>query len=207
MILGRVAVVAGTVALALSLPPGSGTLRAQTQSQSPPIPVPRPFPQPSQPPPSSQPPTTTKVPAQPTAPAPTPPAPSQPEVVSGPPARPTDQELGVTVYPAAEFIEAYDAGRGQHYFLFGTNAAYADIVAYYRNVLHDDGHEIFKAPAMEEFDLGRFRDDAMAYPPSVVVKDYTWTLDGQRSDGYLAVYGTTEKRFKTVIQIVPATGK
>lgn len=208
MIFERGAVMAATVALVLSLQPGAASLRAQTQSQSPPIPVPRPFPQPSQPPPSTPPPSTPKAPAPP-APAPAPPTatPSQTEPAPALAARPTDQQLGVSVYPAAEFIESYDAGRGQHYYLFGTNAAYADIVAYYRNILHDEGRELFKAPAMEEFDLGRFRDDAMAYPPSVVVKDYTWTLDGQRSDGYLAVFGTTEKRFRTVIQIVPASGK
>ena len=60
---------------------------------------------------------------------------------------------------------------------------------------------------MQQFDLGRFRDDTMAYPPSVVVKDYTWGLDGQRSDGYLFVNGTTEKRYRTIIQIVPNTAK
>ena len=57
-----------------------------------------------------------------------------------------------------------------------------------------------KLPAMQQFDLGRFDEDAMAYPPSVVVKDYTWN----NSPGYLAVSGTTEKRFKTIIQIVAA---
>jgi hypothetical protein len=39
----------------------------------------------------------------------------------------------------------------------------------------------------------------MSFPPSVVVKDYTWN----GSDGYLHVSGTTETRYKTVIQIVP----
>ena len=52
---------------------------------------------------------------------------------------------------------------------------------------------------MQQFDLGRFDEDAMAYPPSIVVKDYTWN----NSPGYLAVTGSAEKRFKTVIQIVP----
>jgi hypothetical protein len=41
----------------------------------------------------------------------------------------------------------------------------------------------------------------MAYPPSVVVKDYTWN----GGTGYLAVSGTTEKRYRTIIQIVPIT--
>ena len=53
---------------------------------------------------------------------------------------------------------------------------------------------------MQQFDLGRFDDDTMAFPPSVVVKDYTWN----NSPGYLHVAGTTEKRYQTIIQIVPA---
>jgi hypothetical protein len=187
----------------------SGSLGAQTQTQAPPIPIPRPFPQPNQPPTS---PPATRVPDS--TPAPAPPRASQPTtapaaVATTPPtvSRPTDRDLGVTVYPAAEFIDSYDAGHGQRYYLFGTNAPYADIVAYFRTTLRDSGHELFKAPAMQVFDLGKYRDDTMAYPPSVVVKDYTWALDGQRSDGYLVIDGTKEKRYKTVIQIVPATGK
>lgn len=181
---------------------------AQTQQGQ--IPVPRPFPQPSQP--SQPPPATT--PSKPAGSATTT---SRPEQVPPPPpaldpaspsVRPSDQQLGVTVYPAAEFIDSYDAGRGQRIYLFGTNATFAEIVAYYRNTLRDGGHELFKTPtAMQEFDLGKFRDDTMSLPPSLVVKDYSMTADGVRSDGYLAVDGTREKHFKTVIQIVPATGK
>ena len=52
---------------------------------------------------------------------------------------------------------------------------------------------------MHQFDLGRYQEESMAYPPSVVVKDYAWN----ESPGYLVVKGTTEKRFKTIIQIVP----
>lgn len=182
---------------------------AQTQQGQ--IPVPRPFPQPSQP--SQPPPATT--PSKPAGSAST--TTSRPEQVPPPPpaldpaspsVRPSDQQLGVTVYPAAEFIDSYDAGRGQRIYLFGTNATFAEIVAYYRNTLRDGGHELFKTPtAMQEFDLGKFRDDTMSLPPSLVVKDYSMTADGVRSDGYLAVDGTREKHFKTVIQIVPATGK
>ncbi len=43
----------------------------------------------------------------------------------------------------------------------------------------------------------------MAYPPSVVVKDYTWN----GSAGYLAVKGTTSKRYKTIIQVVPPAAR
>jgi len=53
---------------------------------------------------------------------------------------------------------------------------------------------------MHQFDLGRYQDETMAYPPSVVIKDYTWN----GSEGYLHVSGATSKRYKTIIQIVPA---
>jgi hypothetical protein len=83
--------------------------------------------------------------------------------------------------------------------LFGSNTTYADNVAFYKKALKDGGRELFKAPAMQQFDIGRFRQETMAFPPSVVVKDYTWN----NSEGYLFVDGTREKRFKTIIQIVP----
>jgi hypothetical protein len=207
----RGVLVGWSTAVALSVVAWPAGAQGQT-GQTPPIPVPRPFPQPNQPssPPPSTPPSSATTPpasapritAQPAQSAPA------PAVTPTPVAnRPTERDLGVPIYPAADYLDSYDAGQGQRYYLFGTNAAFADIVTYYRNILHDSGHELFKAPAMQQFDLGKFRDDAMAYPPSVVVKDYTWALDGQRSDGYLAVNGTTEKRYKTVIQIVPAVGK
>lgn len=105
---------------------------------------------------------------------------------------------GVPIYPNAEFLESFDAGRGQRFYLYGTNTPYDTVVQYYKAASKSSGRELFKAPAMQQFDLGRFNEDTMAYPPSVVVKDYTW-MD---SPGYLHVSGTTEKRYKTVIQIV-----
>jgi len=110
---------------------------------------------------------------------------------------------GAPVYPAAEFLDSFDAGRGQRLYVYGTNADFASIVAYYQSVLSTRGRELFKAPAMQQFDLGRFDDDTMLLQPSVVVKDYTWN----GSEGYLVLDGTTERRFKTIIQIVPAPGQ
>jgi hypothetical protein len=193
--------------VALSFATWTVAAQGQARSQTP-VPVPRPFPQPNQPssPPAS-PPSTTPPPATTPARVPDQTAPAAVVSTNSAASRPTERELGVPIYPTADYLDSYDAGQGQRYYLFGTNAAYADIVAYYKNVLHDSGRELFKAPAMQEFDLGKFRDDTMAYPPSVVVKDYTWALDGGRSDGYLAFDGTKEKRYKTVIQIVPATAK
>jgi hypothetical protein len=154
-------------------------------------PVPEPFPHSSQPQraaPQTPPPV---APAGPTA---------QP---AGVPGRPSEATLGAPIYPAAEFLDSFDAGYGQRYYLFGTNAPYVDIVQYYKNTLKGGGRELLKAPPMQQFDLGKFQESAMAYPPSIVVKDYTWN----GSLGYLYVTGTTEKRFKTVIQIVPTPAR
>jgi len=160
--------------------------RAQTGN----VPVPRPFPGSS---PASP-------PAGPSAPAP---APAPAAVVQSAPivesAPPSPLPTTVPVYPSAEFLDSYDAGSGQRYYLYGSNLPYSEIVAFYRNALKSGGRELYKAPAMQQFDLGRFQDDTMAYPPSVVIKDYS----SANSGGYLFVSGTTEKRYRTIIQIVP----
>jgi hypothetical protein len=152
-------------------------------------PVPKPFPKPGQPP------ATSAVPVQPPAGADTPTETSQ-----APVGTPTQATLGAPIYPTSEFLESFDAGRGQRYYLFGTNAAYSEIVGYYRNIMRNGGRTVFEAPAMQQWELGKFQEQTMAYPPSIVVKDYTWN----GSAGYLFVDGAQEKRFKTVIQIVPA---
>jgi len=110
---------------------------------------------------------------------------------------------GLPVYPASQFLEVLDAGKGQQFHLYGTDAPFAEIVAYYKTTLKNSGRVLFQGPLMHQFDLGRFQEDTMAYPPSVVVKDYTWN----GSEGYLHVSGTTSTRYKTIIQIVPATGR
>jgi len=113
---------------------------------------------------------------------------------------PGEETLGnAPIYPTAEFLESFDAGQGQRYYIYGSNTSYETIVTYYRSVLRNGGRELFKSPAMHQFDLGRFDGDRMAFPPSVVVKDYSWN----NSPGYLFVDGTTEKRYLTIIQIVP----
>jgi hypothetical protein len=152
-----------------------------------PVPVPQPFPgagTPSAPSPT----------VRPSAPAPAAPAPQ----TLAPPVSPIAAAAGVPIYPTAEFLETFDAGFGQQYVLYGTNLPFADIVTYYRTALKTGGRELFRAPATHQFDLGRFQEDRMAFPPSVVVKDYTWN----NSPGYLFVVGTTEKRYKTIIQVV-----
>ena len=105
------------------------------------------------------------------------------------------------IYPGAQFIASYDAGRGQRYYLFGVMASFAQIVGYYRTLLKDRGDLVFEEPPVHMFDIGRFREETMAFPPSVTVKDYTWG----GSQGYLNPRrGEEPARFKTIIQIVPA---
>ena len=115
---------------------------------------------------------------------------------------PTEASLGVQIFPGAEFLTSYDAGKGQRYYLFGTNGSFAEIVNYYKTVLKQKGELIYDEPAIHEFDIGRFKEETMAFPPSVTVKDYTWG----GSAGYLnPKRGKQPIRFKTIIQIVPAT--
>jgi hypothetical protein len=159
---------------------GAGTLMAAQ--------VPQPFPKPGQKPPPA-----TGV---------EPPASQQPPGTRPPAAQgqPDEATLGVPVYPAAQFIASYDAGKGQRYYLFGTMTGFPEIVQYYRNTLGQRGDEIFREPPVHQFDIGRFREQTMAFPPSVTVKDYTWG----GGKGYLDLKpGAQPQRYPTVIQIVP----
>jgi hypothetical protein len=139
-------------------------------------------------------------PGPPTTPPAKPATPGQPAATATAP-EPTEATLGVPIYPGAEFLASYDAGRGQRYYLYGTTAPFADIVGYYRTILKTRGELVFDAPATHMFDTGRFREETMAFPPSVTVKDYTFG----GSQGYLnPKRGAKPARFATVIQIVPA---
>lgn len=113
---------------------------------------------------------------------------------------PTEQMLGVPIYPAARFLRSYDAGMGQRYYLFGATASYPELVAYYRTALRTRGNEVYDAPPVHMFEVGRFREQTMAFPPGVTVKDYTWN----GSPGYLVpIPGAVPDRYPTIIQIVP----
>ena len=114
---------------------------------------------------------------------------------------PTDASLGMPIYPSAEFLSSYDAGRGQRYYIFGTNTPFAQIVDYYKTVLKQRGELVYDEPPIHMFEVGRFREETMAFPPGVTVKDYGWA----GSAGYLnPKRGAEPARFKTIIQIVPS---
>jgi hypothetical protein len=104
------------------------------------------------------------------------------------------------MYPNAVFITSYDAGRGQRYYLYGVNLPYLEAVNFYRSALKQKGDELFQSPPTWQFDIGRFREQDMAYPPSVTIKDYTWG----GSAGYVNPKGGQPERFPTVIQVVLA---
>jgi hypothetical protein len=149
--------------------------------------TPAPFPRPGQ--------TPARPPAQP-APTTTPPA----AVPAGSPDSGAPGDLGAPVYPGAQFIASYDAGRGQRYYLYGADSDFLQIVGWYKTTLKQKGDLVFEEPPVHMFDIGRYREETMAFTPSVTVKDYTWA----GSAGYInPKRGATPARFKTIIQIVP----
>jgi len=161
---------------------------AQQQAPAPPQPFPRPNVQPARP--GSQP---TVQPA---------PPPEVPAVTTAPGADnpPSESMLGLPVYPGAQFISSYDAGRGQRFYIFGSAASFVDLVAFYRTALKQKGDLILDAPATHEFDVGKFREETMAFPPGVTIKDF----QSQVSQGYPNPKpGGQPARFPTIIQIVP----
>lgn len=163
----------------------------------------QPFPQPRPaPPPKASAPAPPR--AQPAAPPPAQPAaPStvQPATPPADPGAPTEATLGFPIYPTAEFIASYDAGRAQRYYIFGTTAPFGDLVAYYRSVLKERGNQVFVEPPTHMFEVGRFREETMAFPPGVTIKDWAWG----GTTGYPNPKPNAQPaRFPTIIMIVPA---
>jgi hypothetical protein len=154
---------------------------------------PAPFPRPGQP--------SAPAPARETPAQPPPGQPVAPAAAAAPDGVPTEVTLGAPIYPSAQYLESYDAGRGQRFYIFGSQSDFVQIVAFYKTILKQRGDVIFEEPPVHMFELGRFREETMAFAPSVTVKDYTWN----GSQGYLSPKRTASPvRFKTVIQIVPA---
>ena len=126
-------------------------------------------------------------------------APAAPGATSDPGA-PRPEEVFFPVYPSSQFLSAYDAGRSQRYMLYGTTAGFAEIVAYYKAQLGDKGDLVFREPPTHMFEVGKFREDTMAFPPGVTVKDWTWG----GSQGYPNPKpGAQPARYPTIIMIVP----
>ena len=120
-----------------------------------------------------------------------------------PPQDPTAPDAA-TVYfpvpPTAQFIASYDAGRGQRYYIYGSTAPFAELVTFYRAQLRERGDLVFEQPPTHMFSIGRFREETMAFPPGVTVKDWTWG----GSQGYPNPRpGATQARFPSIIMVVP----
>lgn len=153
-------------------------------------PTPRPFPTPNAPQPPR--PSTPATPGQ--------PPPDTSPRAANPNDPPTEARLGLPIFPGAQFLVSYDAGRGQRYYIFGSTAGFTEVVAYYRTALRNRGDLVFDTPATHMFEVGKFREETMAFPPGVTVKDYTWN----GSQGFPnPKLGAQPARFPTVIQIVP----
>jgi hypothetical protein len=141
-------------------------------------------------------------PAQPKTPPAAPPT-STPPPAAPVPAEdvPSEATLGFPVYPNSQFIASYDAGRGQRYYLFGSDLPFPALVKYYQSALKNRGELVFDAPATHVFEIGRFREETMAFPPGVTIKDYTWN----GSAGYInPIRNAKPSRFPSIIQIVPS---
>ena len=154
--------------------------------------------------PNTEPPPRASAPA-PQAPAPQAPPPARPPAPPGAspadPGAPTEATLGFPIYPTSQFIASYDAGRAQRYYIFGTTVPFAELVAYYRTVLKERGNQVFEEPPTHMFEVGRFRDETMAFPPGVTIKDWTWG----GTTGYPNPKPDAQPaRFPTIIMIVPA---
>jgi hypothetical protein len=160
--------------------------------------TPQPFPVPR--------PSTPQAPAPPQAAAPRAPAPQSATTVAAAaqtadPNGPDAATIYFPLYPTAQFVASYDAGRGQRYYVYGTAAPYLDVVAYYRVQLKERGDQVFEVPLTHMFSIGRFRDETMAFPPGVTVKD--WTSGGSQGYPNPKGQGAQPARFPTIVMIVP----
>jgi hypothetical protein len=107
----------------------------------------------------------------------------------------------VPILPNSQYIGSYDAGgAAQRFYLFGSVQAFSDVVAYYRTVLKQKGELVFDVPPTHMFDVGKYKETEVAFPPGVTVKDYVWNGAPGFANPRL---GTSPAVFSTVIQIVP----
>ena len=121
------------------------------------------------------------------------------------------------MYPGAVFLTSYEAGKGQRFYLYGSTAGYTELIAYYRTLLKQRGTAVFDSPATHIFEVGKYDENAMAFPPSVTIKDYAWpqeTADiSTRSPGSLPSASPPsskscrfKRRTRVALQCGPASG-
>jgi hypothetical protein len=74
------------------------------------------------------------------------------------------------------------------------------LVTYYRTALKQKGELVYDVPATHEFDVGKYDEDKMAFPPGVTIKDFQSSV----SEGFPNPKpGGQPARFRSIIQIVP----
>ena len=145
--------------------------------------------------------------AQQPKPAPPPPATAAPAPPPAKPAAATARVVGPEIHGGGIERHATQVrrlwrcwSRGQRFHLYGVTLPYLEAVTFYRTALKAKGDELFESPPTHQFDLGRFRDSDVAFPPSVTVKDYT---RGGAAGFPNPKAGEKPERFPTIIQIVP----
>jgi hypothetical protein len=156
--------------------------------------TPQPFPRAERPSPDIAAPAETARPQGPVTAAAAPQGPAPPGMDA-----PSAATVGFPVYPNAQFLASYDAGKGQRYYLYGSLTAFEELVKYYQTALRDRGARVYDDPGTHLF-AQRFREESMAFPPGVTIKD--WTSGGSRGFPHPRLGGTPE-RFPSVIMIVP----
>jgi len=83
-------------------------------------------------------------------------------------------------------------------------AGFVQTVEWYRASLKQKGELVYDVPATLEFDVGKYDEDRMAFPPGVTVKDY----QSEISQGYPnPKRGAQPERFPTLLQIVAVTAR
>ena len=77
------------------------------------------------------------------------------------------------IYPARNSSRRTTPGRGQRYYLYGSDCLVCGAGQVLPERAEERGELVFDAPATHVFEVGRFREETMAYPPGVTIKDYT----------------------------------
>ena len=78
------------------------------------------------------------------------------------------------VYPERAVHHVVRRGSRSALLSVRASAPFVEVVTFYRTALKQKGDVLFETPPTHQFETGRFRDETMAFPPSVTIKDYTF---------------------------------
>ena len=147
------------IAHAAAVPAARGRARRQPAPAPPPRDTGA---QPQPPAPPANPPTAAGQPAPPPVDAPS----RTPDSARPKPARAADLS-------GRAVLASYDAGRGQRYYLFGIDRVVRRAGRVLPHGAEAARRLVFDVPATHKFEVGRFREETMAFPPGVTVKDFS----------------------------------